>query len=100
MSAKEKKEIKNICVFGIGGIGGYFGGKIAYAAHDREKITVSFIARGSHLEAVKKHGLILNTSAKNGMVCKPDRVTPHIEEIPEPDLCLLCVKGYDHHPSS
>ncbi len=37
-----------IAVIGSGGIGGYYGALLAKAGHD-----VVFVARGSHLEAMK-----------------------------------------------
>ncbi len=83
--------IKYICIIGVGGIGGYFGGKLALCGDYH----VSFLARGSHLEAIKKWGLILNTVERSGLVCKPALATDSFEEIPIPDLCLICVKGYD-----
>ena len=39
-------------IFGTGGVGGYFGGRLAQAGED-----VTFIARGMHLEAIKERGL-------------------------------------------
>lgn len=39
-------------IFGTGGVGGYFGGRLAQAGED-----VTFIARGLHLEAIKERGL-------------------------------------------
>ncbi|MCH6547257.1 MAG: hypothetical protein IH798_02320 [Gemmatimonadetes bacterium] len=41
-----------IAVIGVGGIGGYFGGRLAAVGED-----VVFIARGKHLEALRSHGL-------------------------------------------
>jgi 2-dehydropantoate 2-reductase len=41
-----------IAVVGVGGVGGYFGGRFAQTDHD-----VFFIARGAHLEAIRKNGL-------------------------------------------
>jgi 2-dehydropantoate 2-reductase len=41
-----------IAVFGVGGVGGYFGGRLAHAGKD-----VVFIARGGHLEAMLERGL-------------------------------------------
>jgi 2-dehydropantoate 2-reductase len=41
-----------IAVFGAGAVGGYFGGRLAQAGLD-----VSFIARGKHLQAIKKNGI-------------------------------------------
>ncbi len=88
--------INNICIFGIGGVGGYFGGKIAYFLQNKEsRQKVFFIARGRHLEEIRKNGLILNTSQNKGIVCKPAMATEDVKEIPAPDLCLICVKVYD-----
>jgi 2-dehydropantoate 2-reductase len=42
----------NIVIVGAGGVGGYFGAKIAKAGFD-----VTFIARGKHFEAIKNNGL-------------------------------------------
>jgi 2-dehydropantoate 2-reductase len=41
-----------IVVFGAGGVGGYFGGRLAQAGQD-----LTFIARGAHLDALKINGL-------------------------------------------
>jgi 2-dehydropantoate 2-reductase len=41
-----------IAVVGVGGVGGYFGGKLAQAGHD-----VTFIARGATLDALRARGL-------------------------------------------
>jgi 2-dehydropantoate 2-reductase len=86
---------KNICIIGMGGVGGYFGGKIARSIkqnNSREHIT--FIARGEHLQKIKENGLILDTP--NGeIVCTPDIATNDIAVIPYPDFVLLCIKSYD-----
>jgi 2-dehydropantoate 2-reductase len=42
----------NIVVFGAGGVGGYFGGKLSKAGFN-----VTFIARGKTLEVIKTSGL-------------------------------------------
>jgi len=41
-----------IAVFGTGGVGGYYGGRLAEAGVD-----VVFIARGEHLEVIRERGL-------------------------------------------
>ena len=41
-----------IAIMGSGGIGGYYGARLAQSGSD-----VTFIARGAHLEAMRKHGL-------------------------------------------
>src|SRR5947209_17312856 len=41
-----------IAIMGAGGVGGYFGGRLALAGND-----VTFIARGAHGEAIQRNGL-------------------------------------------
>ncbi len=41
-----------IAIFGSGGVGGYFGGRLAQSGQD-----VNFIARGKHLAALRHKGL-------------------------------------------
>ena len=41
-----------IAVFGVGGAGGYFGATLARAGED-----VTFLARGEHLDAIRRSGL-------------------------------------------
>lgn len=45
-----------IVVMGSGGVGGYFGARLAAAGND-----VTFVARGAHLEAMREHGLRLDS---------------------------------------
>jgi len=90
------RKINNICIYGMGGIGGYFGGKLVHAISKLQILDkkVFFIARGEHLAEIKKNGLILNTIEESGMVCRADLATDNIMDIPTPDLCLICVKSY------
>jgi 2-dehydropantoate 2-reductase len=89
------KMIKNVCVYGIGGVGGYFGGRIAHeVSKGNRAIQVYFIGRGEHLKAIQQHGLNLITD-KEDFLCFPNIATDNIRHIPTPDLYLLCVKGYD-----
>jgi 2-dehydropantoate 2-reductase len=97
MDSEHEYAFKNVWIYGVGGVGGYFGGKIAYEAiaHPESATRVSFIARGEHLLAIRSRGLTLNTAEKDGIICVPYRITDRPETLPEPDLCLLCVKSYD-----
>jgi len=87
--------IKNVCIYGVGGVGGFFGGQIAdyISKFDADK-KVYFVARGAHLDKIKKDGLLLNTS-ENSTICKPHQATDNIENVPECDLVIVAVKGYD-----
>ncbi|MBM3491640.1 MAG: 2-dehydropantoate 2-reductase [Alphaproteobacteria bacterium] len=78
-----------IAVMGTGGVGGYFGGRLAQAGHD-----VSFIARGAHLAAIRQHGLTVD-SGLGGFMVKPAKATPDPAEIGLVDIVLFCVKLYD-----
>jgi hypothetical protein len=36
--------IKRICVFGVGGVGGYFGGKLAHGMHGEKAAVTRYIS--------------------------------------------------------
>ena len=65
----------NIVIYGTGGVGGYFGTRLVQSGNN-----VTFIARGKHLEAIKKNGLQLN-SIKGDYLVKPANVTANIEDV-------------------
>ncbi len=87
---------KNICVYGIGGVGGYYGGKMAYSLmqSNPEDRNITFIARGKHLKNIQEKGLILNTSEKQGITCITDLAVDSIKKAPVPEICFICVKSY------
>ena len=78
-----------IAVVGAGGTGGYFGGLLARAGQD-----VTFIARGSNLEAMRARGLTVE-SRLAGTFTLPVRATDDPSEVGPVDLILFCVKTYD-----
>jgi 2-dehydropantoate 2-reductase len=88
--------IKRVCIFGTGGVGGYYGGKIAEAFQlDKSKTReVYFIARGEHLKAIQQNGVQVKTPDRL-IRGTPTKVTDDFGKIPPPDLVLLCVKSYD-----
>lgn len=49
----------NIGIIGTGGVGGYFGGKLAKCFEGDKDNKVFFLARGEHLKRVKENGLTL-----------------------------------------
>ncbi|CAL67977.1 ketopantoate reductase family protein [Christiangramia forsetii] len=77
-----------ILVYGIGGVGGYFGGKLANAG-----LNVSMIARGEHLKQIQKHGLEVESINGNFKV-KLKVATSEISEVPKPDLIILGIKSW------
>lgn len=77
-----------ILIVGTGGVGGYFGGRLAQAGHD-----VTFIARGAHKEAMEKDGLKVKSINGDFSVTKVN-VTEKISEAEEPDLIIISVKAW------
>ena len=88
----------NIGIIGVGGVGGYFGGKLTKLLQReeyKENLNIYFIARNEHLKEIKENGLILSMKEEGEIICKPTLATDNFDELPELDLCLLCVKSYD-----
>ena len=79
-------------MIGAGGVGGYFGGRLAAAGHD-----VSFVARGEHLAALRRDGLVV-TSVAGDFTVAPARATDDTHEIGEVDFVLLAVKTWQLQP--
>jgi 2-dehydropantoate 2-reductase len=88
------KEITDICVYGIGGIGSAIGGLLCSKVN-RNKTRVSFIARGQHLEAINRDGLKLRLPDCNEITCRPDYTNTRISQVPRPQLIFVAVKSYD-----
>lgn len=84
----------NIGIIGVGGVGGYFGGKICRLVSPPD-INVFFVARGRHLEEIRNNGLCVSTTSEGEWVCRPALATDRIDDLPVLDICLLCVKSYD-----
>jgi 2-dehydropantoate 2-reductase len=81
-----------IAVMGTGGIGGYFGGRLARAGE-----TVAFVARGEHLRAIQRDGLAVRSITGDFVVRAPATDDPRrVPDLVGPvDLVLFCVKSYD-----
>lgn len=76
-----------IAVFGAGGVGGYFGAQLARSGED-----VVLIARGKHLEAIRKNGLCV-TSPNGEMLVQPSLATDDPTEAGNVDVVILGVKA-------
>ncbi|MEW1952113.1 2-dehydropantoate 2-reductase [Terrabacter sp. NPDC080008] len=81
-----------IAVLGAGGIGGYFGGRLAASGHD-----VTFLARGAHLEAIREHGLVV-TSVAGDFTVRAAQATDDLAAIGVVDAVLLAVKTWQLAP--
>lgn len=77
-----------ISVFGVGGVGGYFGGRLAMSGND-----VTFIARGNHLENIKRNGLRVD-SINGDFIIPKAHATNDPSSIGHVDLVLVAVKAW------
>lgn len=82
-----------IAVVGIGGVGGYYGGRLARYYNPRSDMEVIFIARGEHLAQIRKNGLKLLTT-EGDLTAMPAVVTDTPEKLGPMDLVIICVKTY------
>ena len=78
-----------VAILGSGGVGGYFGGRLAATGTD-----VSFVARGAHLDALRRNGLRIESP-------QGDVHVPRVSATDDParigpvDLVFFTVKLYD-----
>jgi 2-dehydropantoate 2-reductase len=77
-----------VAVVGAGAVGGYFGAQLAASG-----ATVVFIARGEHLEAMRRHGL--RVKSLHGDLDIPSEFTASSDHIAPVDLVLFTVKSQD-----
>lgn len=82
-----------IGIIGIGGVGGYFGGKLAREYENSKEHQIIFIARGDHLKAIQKNGLQLLTKEGDYLV-RPEIATDKPEDAGIFDLVLFSTKSY------
>jgi 2-dehydropantoate 2-reductase len=78
-----------IAIVGAGGLGGYFGALLARAGHD-----VVFIARGRHLEAMRREGVRV-VSVHGDFHLEPVLATDRPEAVGPVELTICTVKTYD-----
>jgi 2-dehydropantoate 2-reductase len=78
-----------IVVMGTGGVGGYFGAKLAAGGAD-----VTFVARGAHGQAIRRDGLFVQ-SFQGDFRIHPARCVADPTEAPPADAALFCVKLTD-----
>ena len=78
-----------ILIMGSGGVGGYFGGRLAAGGND-----VTFVARGAHLAAMQKDGLLLDSVLGKALI-KPVQAVRDPTEAARPDLVMFATKMVD-----
>jgi 2-dehydropantoate 2-reductase len=79
-----------IAMMGSGGVGGFFGGRLANAGCD-----VSFIARGRHLEALRRDGLTIENEPQGDIHVPNVRASDDPASVGPVDLVVISVKLWD-----
>jgi 2-dehydropantoate 2-reductase len=77
-----------IAVMGAGAVGCYYGGMLSRAGHQ-----VMLIGRTQHVEAIRQHGLLIDTTGFRAYV--PIRASTEVSDIDGASLVLCCVKSND-----
>jgi 2-dehydropantoate 2-reductase len=78
-----------IAIVGSGGVGGYFGGRLAASGAD-----VTFLARGAHLAALREHGLRILSPRGDVHVARV-QTTDDPGAVGPVDVVFFAVKLYD-----
>jgi 2-dehydropantoate 2-reductase len=79
-----------IAFMGAGGVGGFFGGRLANAGYD-----VSFIARGAHLKAMREHGLTIENEPQGNIRVTRITATDNPASLGVVDVLVMAVKLWD-----
>jgi 2-dehydropantoate 2-reductase len=82
-----------IAAMGAGGVGGYFGARLHQGGHD-----VTFFARGRHLQAIREHGLTVESGHGNAQLRV--QVVEDAAEAEVADVVLFAVKLWDTEPAA
>src|SRR3954471_11677774 len=78
-----------IAVIGAGGVGGYFGARLARAGH-----AVQFLVRGRQLAAMRERGLRIESEVESFTLEDP-AVTEDAAGLVTPELVLVTTKLWD-----
>lgn len=81
-----------IAIIGVGGVGGFVGGRLAARFADSETVEIVLVARGKNEKAIRENGLKI-ISTKGEEIVRPKLSA--IENIKDADLIILCTKEYD-----
>lgn len=79
-----------IVMMGSGGVGGFFGGRLANAGED-----VRFVARGAHLQAMRTNGLTIENEPQGDIQVVGVRASENPAELGPADLVIISVKLWD-----
>lgn len=77
-------------IIGVGGIGGYYGGRLAEGGHD-----VHFLLHSDY-EHVKQNGLIVKSKVGDFHLKNPN-IYQHAAEMPQCEVIIICLKTTQNH---
>ena len=84
-----------IAVIGLGGVGGYFGFKLAQTYSANPAVEITFVARGETYAVVAEKGLTLLSPEHEDSTSRPDKLVVDVSQLQGQDVYMLCVKEYD-----
>lgn len=86
----------NVCFFGVGGVGGYYGALLTRYFEATGRGRTYFIARGAHRDAIVEQGLTLKKNGgKEEINVRPFLCSDSVGGLPFFDIVVMSVKGYD-----
>ena len=86
----------NICFWGIGGVGGFYGALLTKHVNETGSGKTYFIVRGKHKDAILKNGLLLKKDGgKEEILVRPYSCSDTVDDLPVFDVVVVSVKGYD-----
>lgn len=86
---------KSITVIGLGGVGGYFGFKLAQTYSISSQASITFVARNETYTIIKDKGLTLLSVEHPNSTAYPNNLIDNLNDLPVSNLLLICVKEYD-----
>lgn len=88
-------KITEFAIIGLGGVGGYFGFKLAQQYATDSTANITFIAREKTYEIVKEKGLTLLSAENEDPIARPHQILKAVAELNHIDVFVICVKEYD-----
>ena len=85
-------ELKNICIYGAGALGGTLAARLVEGLGD--KVCVSVIARGAHLQKIRENGIEVRVVGEDKPTIVPVTATDDPSTLPKQDLVITGLKGY------
>ena len=79
-----------ILIMGSGGVGGFYGGRLAHAGYD-----VTFVARGAHLAAMREKGLLIESESRGNIHVPRVKVTEDPASVGRAEYVIIGVKLWD-----